>query len=142
MASQESEIKALLDSRSAAIWAKDLDRLMSFYSPDVVYFDIVPPLQYVGSAALRQRFTHWFEGFEGPIGQDVQHLTVTASGDVAIASMLIKASGTRRNGPAIELWVRATSSCRRTNDSWEITHEHVSLPVDLATGNAVADLAP
>jgi ketosteroid isomerase-like protein len=49
MASTESEVRAMLDARSKAIWEKDLDRLMSFYSPGIVYFDIVPPLQYVGS---------------------------------------------------------------------------------------------
>jgi hypothetical protein len=57
MAATQSEIKAFLDSRSEAISTGDLDRLMSFYSPDIVYFDIVPPLQYVGSAALRERFS-------------------------------------------------------------------------------------
>jgi ketosteroid isomerase-like protein len=56
MTSTQSEIRAFLDNRSEAISTGDLDRLMSFYSPDIVYFDIVPPLQYVGSVALRERF--------------------------------------------------------------------------------------
>ncbi len=42
----ESEIRALVDSRSDAIGNRDLDRLMSLYAPDIVYFDLVPPLQY------------------------------------------------------------------------------------------------
>jgi hypothetical protein len=33
MLSIQSEVRALLRSRSEAIWAKDIDRLMSFYSP-------------------------------------------------------------------------------------------------------------
>jgi ketosteroid isomerase-like protein len=44
----ESEIRTLMDSRSEAIRTKDIDRLMSFYSADIIYFDVVPPLQYVG----------------------------------------------------------------------------------------------
>ena len=44
----EYEVRALLDRRSEAIWARDIDGLISCYSPDIVYFDIVPPLQYVG----------------------------------------------------------------------------------------------
>jgi ketosteroid isomerase-like protein len=43
MASTQSEVKALFDSQYAAIRTKDLDRLMSHYSRDVVYFDVVPP---------------------------------------------------------------------------------------------------
>ena len=135
------EIRAFLDSRSEAISTGDLDRLMSFYSPEIVYFDIVPPLQYVGSAALRERFSLWFDGFEGSIGQEVHDLTIVTSGDVAVASMLIKASGTRKNGQEVGFWVRATSSFLRSDNGWLITHEHVSLPVDLATGSAVTNLA-
>jgi hypothetical protein len=32
---------------------KNIDRVMTLYSSDVVYFDLVPPLLYVGLAALR-----------------------------------------------------------------------------------------
>jgi ketosteroid isomerase-like protein len=130
----------VFERRSEAIRAKDLERLLAFYSPDVVYFDVVPPLQYVGSAALRGRFTHWFEGFDGPIGQELSDLTVTADGDVAVGSMLIRASGTLMNGHEVSQWVRATSVCRRSESGWLITHEHVSLPVDLDTGTAARDL--
>jgi ketosteroid isomerase-like protein len=101
----------------------------------------VPPLQYVGSAALRQRFSHWFDGFEGSIGQEVHDLTIVTSGDV-VASMLIRASGIRKNGHGVGFWVRATSSFQRSDNGWLITHEHVSLPVDLARGTAVTNLAP
>jgi ketosteroid isomerase-like protein len=54
MTSTQSQITALLESQAGAMRAKDIDRLMSLYSPDIVYFDVVPPLQYVGSAALRE----------------------------------------------------------------------------------------
>ncbi len=53
MPKTQSEVRVLLISQSEAIRAKDIDRLMSLYSPDIVYFDVVPPLQFVGSAALR-----------------------------------------------------------------------------------------
>jgi ketosteroid isomerase-like protein len=140
--SSQAEIRAFLDSRSEAIWTKDLDRLLSFYSPDIVYFDIVPPLQYLGSAALRERFAHWFDGFEGSIGQRIHDLTIKTSGDLAVASMLIRAGGTRTNGHEVEFWVRATSTFQRSANGWLITHEHVSLPADLQSGTAVTNLAP
>ena len=139
MTSTQSEIRAFLDSRSEAISTGDLDRLMSFYSPDIVYFDIVPPLQYVGSAALRERFSHWFDGFEGPIGQEVHDLSIVTSGDVAVASMLIRASGPGRSEARLDF---AYARPPAFNGRWLITHEHVSLPVDLARGSAVTNLAP
>jgi ketosteroid isomerase-like protein len=121
---------------------KDIDRLMALYSPDVVYFDLVPPLQYTGSAALRRRFLDWFERWESSIGQDVGELNVSGSGDAAGAHMLIRTSGTLKNGQDVGYWVRVSNCCRQSNRAWLITHEHVSLPVDLKTGNAVMDLVP
>jgi ketosteroid isomerase-like protein len=142
MTPTEREVRALLDERSDAVWTKDLDRLMSFYSSDIVYFDIVPGLQYVGSAALRPRFQEWFESFEGPIGQESGDLHISASGDVAVAYMLIRASGTLKNGREVGYWVRVTSAARRSDGRWLISHEHVSLPVDVQSGTAVTDLVP
>jgi ketosteroid isomerase-like protein len=142
MASIQSEVKALLDSRSEAVWIKDIDRLMAFYSPDIVYFDVVPGLQYIGSAALRPRFLDWFNNFEGSIGQEIGDLNISADGDIAVAYMLIRASGTLKNGPEVGYWVRVTTCCRRSNDRWSIAHEHVSLPVDVASGRAATDLVP
>jgi ketosteroid isomerase-like protein len=142
MASTQSEVRALLDSRSEAIRTKDIDQLMSFYSPDIVYFDLVPGLQYTGSPALRPRFLEWFDGYEGSIGQEIRDLNISASGDIAVAYMLIRASGTLKNGHEVGFWVRATSCCQRSNHKWSITHEHVSLPVDVGSGSAAMDLVP
>lgn len=139
---QQSEVRALLDSQSEAIRIKDIDRLMSHYSPDIVYFDLVPPLQYAGSAALRGRFLDWFDRFNGAIGQEIGDLNVLASGDVAVAYRLIRASGTLKNGQEVGYWVRATSCCQRSNHTWLITHEHISLPVDFSSGRAPMDLVP
>lgn len=142
MESAESEVRAVLDTRSAAIRAMDLDRLMSVFSPDIVYFDVVPPLKYAGSDVLRDRFVHWFDRWTSSIGQEVREVSVVASGNVAVAHMLIRASGTLKIGRDVDYWVRTTNSLRRSDDSWLITHEHVSLPVDVESGRAVMDLVP
>jgi len=136
MVSIRSEIHAFLYSRSEAVRAKDIDQLMSSYAVDVIYFDIVPPLQYVGTAALRERFLDWFDRYRSAIGQDIGELTVTGSGDVAVAATLIRSGGTLKNGREVEFWVRATTCCRRSEHGWAIVHEHVSLPVDLESRSA------
>lgn len=45
MASTQAEVNVLLDNWSEAYRSRDFERLMSLYSADVVYFDVVPPLQ-------------------------------------------------------------------------------------------------
>jgi ketosteroid isomerase-like protein len=144
MTSTQSEIRALLDGRGAAVGEKDIDRLMSFYAPDIVYFDIVPGLQYVGSNALRPRFLEWFDNFEGAIRQEIRDrdLHIQASGDIAVAYMLIRAGGTLKDGPEIGYWVRVTSCFQRSDRQWLTTHEHVSVPIEIRSGSAAMDLEP
>jgi ketosteroid isomerase-like protein len=142
MESARSEMRELLDRQSEAMRMKDIDRLMSLYSPDVVYFDVVPPLQYVGSAALRGRFLRWFDGWKGSIGMEARDVNISVSGDIAVACWLSRASGTLKSGREVGYWVRATSCGQRSNHTWLMTHEHISLPVDFANGRAAMDLVP
>jgi uncharacterized protein (TIGR02246 family) len=138
----QSEISALLDRQADLMRTKDLDGLMSLYSPDVVYFDTVPPLQYAGTAALRERFLRWFDGWEGSFEMEIQGVQILTGGDLAVAYRFSRARGTLRGGQKAESWVRATSCFRRSARGWLITHEHVSWPVDVKSGNAVMDLKP
>jgi ketosteroid isomerase-like protein len=139
---EESEVKALMDRRSEAFRLKDVERAMALFSADVVYFDLVPPLRYSGAAALRERFDDWFRRWKSPIGQELRDLTVLARGDMAAAHMLIRTSGTLNDGRTVGYWVRTSDFCLRSNGKWLITHEHVSFPVDVRSGNAVMNLAP
>ncbi len=133
MTSNDSEIRALLDSRVDACQTKDIDRLMSLYSSDIVYYDVVPPLQFVGSDEVRRNFLRWFDEYDGPIDLETHELNVAMSGDVAFVHMLHLDSGTRKNGaPEGAVWLRSTVCCRRSSGKWLITHEHISLPVGWA----------
>lgn len=139
---EHSEIRAVLDRRSEAIGAKDIERLMPHYSPDIVYFDVVAPLRYRGAAALRDRFLEWFDSYQSGIKQEIHDLDTWISGDTAAAAMLVRSTGVLKNGVEAGLWVRATSCFQRAPDTWLITHEHISVPVELRSGRAVVDLEP
>jgi ketosteroid isomerase-like protein len=142
MASTQSEVQDLLQSWSEAARMKDINRLMSLYSPDIVYFDVVPPLRYSGSAAVRVNFLRWFDGWKSSIGMEIHDLNILANGAVATAYMLIRASGTLKDGREVGYWVRATVCCQRSGQTWLITHEHISLPVDVRSGRVVMDAVP
>lgn len=132
MTSDETQIRAFLQSRTDAQRAKDIDRLMSFYSPDIVYYDAVAPLRFSGHDEVRRNFARWFDGYVGPIGLETHDLTVSTVEDTAFAYMLHLDSGKRRGGIELPIWVRETVCLRRSGDAWAITHEHISLPVNPA----------
>ena len=137
----QSEIQTMLESWSESLRNKDVEGLLSHYAPEAVYFDVVPPLRHVGSVAVRKNFERWFGGWTGPIGAEVRDLTILASSDVASVHMLHRTSGTLNDGRKVGYWVRVTVSLKRS-DRWLITHEHVSVPVDVMSGRAVMDLMP
>lgn len=120
---------------------------MSLYSSDIVYFDVVPPLQgFIGTDAVRRNFLRWFDEYEGPIGLETRDLNIAMSGDVAFAHMLHLDKGNIHFAKAglEEAWLRSTVCCRRSDQGWLIMHEHVSWPVQFNQegGNVVMTLAP
>ena len=144
MTSTHSEVRALLDSRVEACRAKDIDRLMSLYSPNIVYFDCVPPLHFGGFDAVRSNFARWFNEYEGQISLETYDLSIAIDGDVAFAHMLHLDKGNVHLAESgLEFWLRSTVCCQRSNRKWLITHEHISLPVKQGLWSAVLkDIAP
>ena len=142
MASAEQEVRALLENWAEATRHKDIDRLMQLYAPEIVYFDVVPPLQFVGQDEVRRNFLRWFETHAKDISVEIRDLHVAVCGDLAVAFMLYRAGGTLTTGREVGYWVRASVSVRQFDGSWLIAHEHISLPVDFAAGRAVTDLVP
>jgi ketosteroid isomerase-like protein len=41
---------------------------MAYYAPDVVVFDLLPPLQFVGTAHYRQNWSEWLASWQGLLG--------------------------------------------------------------------------
>lgn len=142
MDSAESGLKVLLGEWVEAVRTKDLDRLVALYAPDAVYFDLVPPLRFVGSAAIRAHFQRWFDTWKSSIDVEIREQTLLMSGDVAAAYMLYRVSGVLKDGREVGYWVRVTVCCRRSDQRWSIAHEHVSLPVDFRSGSVVTGLVP
>ena len=138
----EREIHAVMDNLANAIRAKDVDALMAHYAPDVLTFDLLPPLQYQGADAIRKRVSQWFSSFQGPIGLEMRNLSVTAGDDVAFCSSLNGSTGTNKDGAKVEMWWRATNGFRKVDGKWLVTHGHSSEPFDAASGKALVDLKP
>ena len=139
----EAEIRQLIDNWAAALRAKDSNALMSHYTPDILVFDLAPPLQYAGIDAYRKNFEEWFPSFEGPIGYEIRDLSITTGDDAAFSHSLNRISGTRTSGEQTDVWVRATVGFRKVDGKWRIAHEHASVPFYMdGSFKAAVDLKP
>jgi ketosteroid isomerase-like protein len=64
----EALIRQRIEDSVKALRAKDIDGVMSLYAPNIVSFDITPPLRYVGVEGKRQAWQEAFAGSRGPLG--------------------------------------------------------------------------
>lgn len=138
-AAARDEVMAVLDKRLEASQKRDIDALMSVYSPDIVYFDIIPPHRFAGTDQVRKNFLRWFDEYKGDISLETLEPRVAAGQDVAFAHMLNPDTGTRRSGDNATVTVRSTVCLQKTGGRWLITHEHVSLPLNPQNWQAVVD---
>src|ERR1043165_4900971 len=107
-ATYEIQIREVIDNWAKALRAKDINRLMSNIAPDILSFDVINPLQHLGSDPSRRRAGERVSSFQGPIGCEIRDLSITASDDVAFCHSLNRFSGTKTDGGEIDMWVRAT----------------------------------
>ncbi|MFI7006346.1 YybH family protein [Streptomyces sp. NPDC050145] len=141
-ATDEAEIRRHIDKLVEGLEKKDLEALRRLYAPDIVSFDVQPPLQHVGVDAKLANWTPVFTAFE-TVTYEVRDLTVTVGGDVAFAHGFGCLGGTLKDGTAIGgMWVRATHCLRKIGGTWLIAHDQVSVPLDVTTGAGVTDLQP
>ena len=141
-ATDEAQLRALIDERIEAIRAKDIDALMSHHAPDVQMFDALDPLRYSGADAVRARAEEWFSWYQGQIGYDAIDLRIAAGDVAAFCHYLYRVSGTMTNGKGVDMWVRSTVCFRKVEGEWKVTHEHTSVPFDAESGKASLDLKP
>ena len=134
----EAAIRALEDRFAAAVNAGDVNAIMKSYVPDqsLVVFDVVPPRQYIGADAYRKDWMDFSAMFKSPPKFDMTDLAITTDGKLAFSHSIQRVVGTDPNGQPLDLTVRVTDGYRKIGGNWLIVHEHVSVPVDIASGKA------
>jgi ketosteroid isomerase-like protein len=138
----EAAIRALIEERVAALRDQDGARAVAALAPDLVAFELAPPLvaEHATDAAAAQA---WLDGFEGPVETDLRDLEVHVSGDVAYSHSLNRLTATRKDGRKVDFWMRSTLGFARRAGEWNIVHGHTSVPFRMdGSFTAALDLEP
>jgi uncharacterized protein (TIGR02246 family) len=134
----EAAIRALENNFAAALNAGDVDAMMKHYVPDnsLVVFDVVPPRQHTGPGEYRKAWSGYFAHFKGTPRFTITDLVITVDGNVGFSHSIQRSVGTDSQGHPVDRTVRVSDGYRKIDGKWLIAHEHISVPVDLATGKA------
>ena len=139
---EEEAIRQQIAAIVEAIDAKDIEALKQIYAADMVSYDIDPPLQHVGIEAKLKNWANVFTHFE-TVTYEIRDLTVVGGADLAFGHAFARLHGTLQNGTATPgMWVRVTYGLQKIDGAWLITHDHVSVPLDIRTGKGAVDLEP
>ncbi len=135
----EKEIRALEGRLLAAIKTRDVEAIMANYVADdsLLVFDLIPPRQYVGARAYRKDWEDFFATIPGPIVVcEITDLRITADVSLGFSHSIQHLVASDKEGNPVDFTLRVTDGYRKIGGKWLIVHEHISAPIDLATGKA------
>ena len=135
-------IRDLIDQQIEAVRNKDIEASLASYADDVLSFDVIEPLRFMGKEAIRKRLKEWFSSFEGAVENEIRDLHIEASDHLAFSSRLNHVNAKRMDGLKLDMWWRETTCFKKSGDRWMITHVHSSVPFNVETGKASLYLKP
>ena len=131
-------IEALESNYIDAFNRRDVTGIMANYARGkaLFVFDAVPPREYPSWDDYKRDWEGLFSAYPGPVSDKMSELRITVVGPVAYGHHIEDTTFTQKDGSKKEAVVRVTDVFRKMNGKWLIVQEHVSFPVDIATGQA------
>ena len=93
----EAAIRELVEEWATAVRAKDLKGILANHSPEMLMFDVPPPLESKGIDAYRKSWDLFFSWSDDPVVFDFNEMEITAGNDVAYVTALMRCAGTETN---------------------------------------------
>jgi uncharacterized protein (TIGR02246 family) len=142
MATNEEQIRILIERWAQAVHRGDLAAVLADHGGDIVMFDVPPPYEGVrGIDAYRDTWPSFFQWQAQGASFEIESLDINAGDDVAFAYALLRC-GTRQelaDNPTNRL--RLTLGLRKRDGRWVVVHEHHSFPVTEADPAGGSDRA-
>lgn len=138
----ELEVRRLFADWLRTSSTLDIDGAMRPLDPDIHSYEHVAPLQYRGIEAVRKVCQQGFDQIKGEFEWDIPDLQVIVRDDIAIAWGLNRMRYRSPSAPEVENWSRSTRVFQKKDGQWKMIHQHLSFPVDAATGQVKFDLKP
>jgi len=124
----EAEIRDLIASWVKAVRDQDLPGIRKNHDPDILMFDVPPPLRSRGIEQYMATWALFFASVEKPVRFDFTDMEITAGIDVAFATAIGHCVAINSDGQCEPVEFRLTMGLRKIDDRWRITHEHHSVP--------------
>ena len=142
MGNDESKIRKIIDKRINAIKNKDIDKATIDYSSDVIFYDMVDPLEQCGMEGIRNRLKDLLKQIVKIVDYEIIKTDIHISKNVAFHSGLNHIKAITADMNDLDMWWRETSCYLKIKGIWKISHSHISVPFDAESGIASVGLKP
>ena len=127
-----TEIRRVVLARAAAVAAKDAAAMVAHNAPEIVEYNLAPPLRQPSAGRDVGPVEKWLGTFQGPMSMEIRDLEVTVEGAVAFCTSLNCLTATPvGQTESFSLWFRVTLGLRRIEGEWLVVHEHESVPFEM-----------
>lgn len=129
--SEDTEaIRVLIERWAQAVREHDYPGILVNHDPDIVMFDVPPPMRSRGIDAYRRTWDLFFTVHRPSDAFDVLEIEVTAGHDVAFAVAMMRCGGPSGGRDSYPLDVRLTVGLCKVGGRWRVVHEHHSVPAN------------
>jgi ketosteroid isomerase-like protein len=130
------DVAAIKDAEKSLANSIPMDEVMKHYADDAMVLDIFAPGIWKGHDEINA-------GFAPQMGRikswthSVEEMTIATNGNFGCALMRLAFKATLQDGSPAELTVRQLDAFEKIDGQWKIVQEHISLPVDSETLQAI-----
>jgi len=135
----EKEVRRIIGSYEAAVFARDVEAFMRLYHPTVRVFDAWGVWLYEGAPAWRIAVEGWFASLGSErVKVSFSELQTTAEHTVAVVSAIVTYAAESAQGEVLRsMQNRVTWVLRESGHVFRIAHEHTSVPIGFEDSKAI-----
>ncbi|WP_257346694.1 YybH family protein [Pseudalkalibacillus decolorationis] len=139
-----NKVQDVLENYKSAVYEKDVERFVSSCASNIHVYDCWEDWECIGISQWKEMVKEWFKGLkeEGVLLKtDFDDLVVEENEDLAFVHCNVTYAAHNESGDKLrQMTNRFTFGLRKENNSWNIIHEHSSLPINMKTGKGIFNL--
>ncbi|MBU0903850.1 MAG: nuclear transport factor 2 family protein [Firmicutes bacterium] len=145
MTNGASLVQDVLEIYKGAVYELDTKKFLSIYAEDVHIYDCWGNWESKGISLWKESVTEWFNGVNEDgylLKVDFNDLSIQENTNIAFLHCAVTFAAFKGNteDKHRQMTNRFTFGLKKVNDSWLITHEHSSLPIDMQSGKGIFNL--
>ncbi len=133
-----TDVAAVTKVENVLAQTSAIDDVLPFYAPDAVVIDGMYPGLYHGTREIRAGLAPQLAPIKS-MKPEILEMNVLTDGQMACAISIQRVTITTTNGAIFHTSFRVQDVLRKIDGKWLIRQQHISYPLDPATGAAVMD---